>query len=735
MSSQLKNLRFQELGQPALGVPSSAICAGAVAAPEGDRSASLGLTQALPGNGVPELPVATWRVDAYGQLVVPAVLPGLPGRFLPPGPIGERLSSAHRVLWESTIWPTLQDAEALDELVLELQDGAEPVQLLSFWRRHDGPGGQAYVAMVVPGAERAQLMAQLRRAQDSLDAMPGAILQVQRMGERMQFPYASGPLLDLLGVTHTQVLADAAALMDSLTPESRQALQDSLEHAERQDTPRWLVVLQPQRWPQRRIELAAQRRMAAGPWHCVLVDVTERERLLHELTWRAETDSLTSLFNRSGLLSQLAQRLMEQRPFAMLFMDCDRFKQINDSLGHALGDQLLQMVSQRLRGCLRPGDVIAKQERDAADPADGTDRYVAARLGGDEFVVIADGVRTAADAATLAERLVRTLAQPYQLGGQELVLTVSMGVVLAGPHSDPEQLLRDSDTAMYEAKRGGRSRWVLFEPVMQQRVASAMTLETRLRHALVVEGRVFPVFQPIVDIASGAITGFEALARWRDPEHGFINPAHFIPVAEDSGQIAVLGELILRQACSQFMAWNARATAAQQRLSVNVSGAQLSDPALPARVEKLLAEIGMPPQRLQLEVTESLAMAEDDGSLQVLHRLRELGCRLSLDDFGTGYSSLAALHRLPVQQVKLDRSFINEIESSPYHLAVVKAALEVAQVLNLEVVAEGVETEAQARALRSLGCARAQGWLYSKAVEAGDAETLLQRGQLGPALH
>ncbi|WP_298231310.1 EAL domain-containing protein [uncultured Azohydromonas sp.] len=696
---------------------------------------SLDLAQALPTGGASDLPVTTWRVDADGRLLHPAALPGLPGHCLPPGPIAERLTSAERLRWELTRWPELKRTGALDEVALEVQEGSAPAQLLSFWRRHDGPGGQAYVALVVPGAERAQLMAQLRRAQDSLDAMPGAILQVQRVGERMQFPYASGPLLDLLGVTHAQVLADAAALLESLTPESRQALQDSLEQAESQDAPRWLVVLQPRRWPQRRIELAAQRRMAAGPWHCVLVDVTERERLLHELTWRAETDSLTSLFNRSGLLSQLAQRLMEQRPFAMLFMDCDRFKQINDSLGHGVGDQLLRMVSQRLRGCLRPGDVIAKQERDAASPADGTASYVAARLGGDEFVVIADGVRTPTDAATLAERLVRALAQPYQLGGQELVLTVSMGVVLADPHSEPEQLLRDSDTAMYEAKRSGRSRWVLFEPAMQERVASAMSLETQLRHALTIEGRVFPVFQPIVDIASGAITGFEALARWRDPEQGFINPAQFIPVAEDSGQIAVLGELILRQACTQFMSWDAHAPTAGQRLSVNLSRAQLSDTTLPGRIERLLAELGMPPQRLQLEVTESLAMVEDDGSsLQVLHRLRELGCRLSLDDFGTGYSSLAALHRLPVQQVKLDRSFINEIETSPYHLAVVKAALQVAQVLDLEVVAEGVETEAQARTLRSLSCARAQGWLYAKAVEATDAKALLQRRQLGPVL-
>jgi diguanylate cyclase (GGDEF)-like protein len=675
---------------------------------------------------IPEhcLPVAVWRIDTEGRLLEPVRIPGCPEFFAPAGPVSDALTPAYRVLWELTIWPTLKTAGALDEVVLELQDASGCAAVLSFWRACAGPNGQGFVAMMVPGVERARLLAQLRRAQDSLDAMPGAVLQVQRSLQGLRFPYASGQLLDLLGVTCTQAMNSAERLLDSLVPASREAMQACLESAERSHAKSWLMVLQTRRYPQRRIELSAQRDLPTSPWHCVLIDVSERERLLDELVRRAEVDELTQLPNRSGLLVRMADRLQSQRHFAVLYMDCDRFKQINDSLGHATGDQLLQLVARRLRGSLRPSDMVGMGGEL------GTHESMAARLGGDEFVVIAEGIHTHAEVQTLADRLVHTMGEPYQLGEHELVLSISMGVVLAGADSRPEQLLRDSDTAMYEAKRCGRNRWVLFEPAMQKRVALAMALETRLRQALA-EGRVFPVFQPIVDIASGRITGFEALARWHDPERGFINPALFVQVAEDSGQIAALGEGILRGACTQFMHWHSLGLVPAQRLSVNVSRAQLGDAALPQRVERLLADLGMPPGGLQLEVTESLAMA-DDRLLEVLNQLRAVGCRLSLDDFGTGYSSLAALHRLPVQQVKLDRSFINEIETSPYHLAVVKAALQVARALALEVVAEGVESPAQAQTLTTLGCTRAQGWLYSRAVDPQSAVTLLRHGRLGP---
>ncbi|WP_198321150.1 putative bifunctional diguanylate cyclase/phosphodiesterase [Azohydromonas aeria] len=681
----------------------------------------------------PPLPVAFWHVDAAGRLLHYAALPGQAELLLVPGPIAGLLTPAWRLLWELTIWPALQSAGALDEVVLDLRTDGESVQVLSYWRAAPGAGPgdtPGFEVLAVPGAQRARLLGRLRRTQETLDAMPGALLQVCRDGDDgLAFPWAGGQLLDLLGVSANQAMAHAPLLLDSLVPANRQRLQEALAQAERDGTQRWAVVLQPRRWPQRRIELAAQRGTPAGPWHCVLTDVTDRERLLAALARRASTDELTSLPNRSGLLAHLAARLRARQPFAVLFMDCDRFKQINDSLGHDVGDQLLQLVARRLRRSLRPSDLVGTVDagHEAHDGHDGPDgdvgASVAARLGGDEFVVIADGVRSAAEVGALADRLVRTMGEPYQVGAHELVLGISMGVVLADALSQPEGLLRDSDTAMYEAKRGGRNRWVLFEPAMQQRVAQAMTLEMRLRHALAA-GQVRPVFQPVVALDTGRIVGLEALARWHDPVLGAVSPARFIPVAEDSGQIGVLGEQVLRSACAAFMHWRSQGLAQGLTLSVNLSRAQLRDPALPRRVAQLLGELGMPHEALQLEVTESLALS-DDGSLEVLARLRALGCRLSLDDFGTAHSSLAALHRLPVQQVKLDRGFVAEIESSPYHRAVVQAALQVARALALEVVAEGVETAAQAQALAALGCERAQGWFYARPVEPGAVPSLL----------
>jgi EAL domain-containing protein (putative c-di-GMP-specific phosphodiesterase class I) len=268
---------------------------------------------------------------------------------------------------------------------------------------------------------------------------------------------------------------------------------------------------------------------------------------------------------------------------------------------------------------------------------------------------------------------------------------------------------------MYEAKRRGKSGWVLFEAKMHQRVALAMSLENDLRHALKRE-EIRPVYQPIVHIASGRLVAFEVLARWTHPTRGVVSPDEFIGAAEEGGQIAVLGEFILRQSCQHFSHWRRHGLAEDVRLSVNLSRAQLSDTGLPQRIEQILVEASLPSNLLQLEITESLAM-EDHRVRSGLDALRVLGIRLSLDDFGTGHSSLAALHRLPVQQVKIDRSFIADIETGSYHLAIVKAVLDVSRSLELDVVAEGVETQSQADILQKLGCSLAQGWLYAKAME------------------
>ncbi|MDP2005462.1 MAG: EAL domain-containing protein [Rubrivivax sp.] len=632
------------------------------------------------------------------------------------------LAPASQALWSTSLWPTLLAAHSLNEAPLDLAvppaaaagagqptaDGAWPV--LSSWRAEAGDGPPTFIGLFTPGLERRRLLAELRQARDSLESMPGAVLQLApQPGGGLAFPYASGQLLDLFGVTPAQALAQPERLLAALTPACRAALEAAAAEALANGTERWLVVLAPLRQPQRRLELAARRSNRQLLWHGVVTDVSERETLQHELRQRAETDALTRLPNRSALLVQLRLRLDAGLPFALLFMDCDRFKQINDSLGHEAGDEVLRHLAQRLRHGLRPADTLLS----VGAPDDAP---LAARLGGDEFVVIADGVVDAEGVAAIGDRLVRTMAQPYKLRGMELMAPVSVGVMLATPGSVAEQMLRDADTAMYEAKRRGRGSWVLFEPEMHDRVAKALALESDLRQALKA-GQLRAAFQPIIEIASGRVVGLEALARWQHPVRGEVSPAQFIPVAEESGLIAELGETMLRMACSTFAAWRRAGLALPARLSVNLSRAQLTDHTLPLRLRALLDELGLPSQALQLEVTESLAM--DNSSVrQVLGELRALGVQLALDDFGTGHSSLASLQHFPVQQVKIDRAFVQEIETSAYHRALVQAALQVAQALGLEAVAEGVETATQARLLAELGCTRAQGWLYARALEA-----------------
>jgi len=737
---------------------------------------------ALPA--LPALPGHTLRLDAAGRVL--SADPGLTDKLGLPRRGHDARDSHHtvnsrggtpftgwllpssRVLWASSLWPALNAQGSLNETMLNLATSPATVDgwpTISFWRREPGEHGPTYVGLLVPGLERRRLLAELRHARDSLDSMPGAVLQIEVQPDgRLRFPYASNPLLDLLGVTPNQAAAAPEHLLARLTPDSRIKLNDALAEAIASRNNHWQLVLTPQRQlarepsgpqpapRQRRLEISARRGAADGAvWHAVLTDVSERERLQQELQQRAETDALTRLPNRAALLVQLRRRLEAGANFAVLFMDCDRFKQINDSLGHDAGDELLRHLAQRLRHGLRPADALlsvpplaselpavllsdaghSAQATDATDATRATHatqqsqdshatqvrpETLAARLGGDEFVVLVDGVADAAAVTAIADRLVRTMAQPYRLQGMDLVSPVSVGVILAQPGHTAEQLLRDADTAMYEAKRRARGNWVMFEPEMHRRLASNLALEGDLRQALN-SGQLRAVFQPIIDIASGQVVGMEALARWHHPVRGEVSPVQFIPIAEDAGMIAELGEQMLRMACSAFAGWQRRGLALPLRLSVNLSRAQLTDRGLPQRVAALLSELGLPCERLQLEITESLAM--DDPSVRsLLTELRALGVQLALDDFGTGHSSLASLHTFPVQQLKIDRAFVRELEDSVYHRALVQAVLQVANVLKLEVVAEGVETAAQARLLAGMGCLRAQGWLYARALEA-----------------
>jgi diguanylate cyclase (GGDEF)-like protein/PAS domain S-box-containing protein len=465
---------------------------------------------------------------------------------------------------------------------------------------------------------------------------------------------------------------------------------------------------------------------AAGVITC-FTDITATRQLQDELRERARTDELTRLPNRQAVGERIQRALDHAQRhagygFAVLFMDFDRFKQVNDTLGHSAGDELLRLIAARLQTCLRPGDGLARVESELP---------LAARLGGDEFVVVLDGVRHLGVVTQIADRLLEELAAPYLVQETPISCTASIGIVLVGaavadvggtgavgaalPRA--EEVLRDADTAMYEAKRAGRGRWVVFDPAMHDRVLHTLTTERELRGALERE-ELFVVYQPVVELPGARPVGAEALVRWRHPQRGLVSPAEFVPVAEECGLIEALGAFVLEQAVAQWQAWQLRFGAeAPQTLAVNLSRAQLERPGLAERVRQVLDRHGLPAARLQLEVTESLA-ASDERMQATLRELKALGVRLALDDFGTGYSSLACLHQLPVDTVKIDRSFVQHAETVEYHRVLIEATIRVARTLGMSTVAEGIETPGQAALMHELRCTRGQGWLFGKPMEA-----------------
>jgi diguanylate cyclase (GGDEF)-like protein len=450
-------------------------------------------------------------------------------------------------------------------------------------------------------------------------------------------------------------------------------------------------------------------------------DATERTRAIQQIHRLAYFDLVTELPNRSRFHDKLAETLKiakrDGTAFALMFLDLDQFKRINDTLGHAVGDDLLRVIAQRLTRGLRPDDVARPT------PANAVQRDVC-RHGGDEFIVLLNGVATEQDAARAANRLLTMLAQPIVLGTHEVFVSASIGIVLyPRDGKDLDTLLKNADVAMYHAKAQGRSHFSFYQDSMRAVSAERLSLEHDLRRAL--EGEQFELhYQPQIEVRTGRIVGIEALIRWNHPTLGLLAPAHFIGVAEDAGLIMAIWEWVLVAALIQHNAWLAQGLPAVT-IAVNLSSVQFGDPALAERVEEIARVVGVPLDYLELEVTESMLLVDSDAALKTLTALRAMGVKIAIDDFGTGYSSLSYLRRLPLDKLKLDQSFIRDAGNEG-DVAITRAIIAMAQSLKLAVVAEGVETQAQIDLLLSLGCTTVQGFLLGRPLPAAATADLLR---------
>jgi len=544
----------------------------------------------------------------------------------------------------------------------------------------------------------------MQRAIRAWSAGDGYIVQLDEAGARLQREIeSSAPSAGKIQA----ILAEISAINEHLTPIENQFV-EALSEASRLT----YKLLQ-------RIMLAATPGLLLLGTVLSLRILQQRKRSDERVSHMAFHDDLTKLPNRLMLSQRLDQSLSRHRragtALAILFMDLDRFKVINDSLGHEMGDVLLRQVADRLRTQSREGDTVA-------------------RMGGDEFVVLIESYESLTDVSTRAQRLVEQLSAPYALGGNDCHVTVSIGIsVFPTDGSDSQALLKAGDVAMYRAKDTGRNNYLYYSPSMNVHTVERLALESDLRHAL--ERNEFILhYQPKVEIATGLISGIEALLRWRHPRRGLVPPLDFIPLAEETGLIVPIGEWVLATACARTKIWQDQGFP-NLDVAVNLSARQFSDPMLLPNLTRIIRASGLDPSSLELEITESLVMSHGANAVAVLERLKSIGVHIAIDDFGTGYSSLAYLKRFPIDTLKVDRSFIRDITADSGDRKITRAIIAMAHSLKLKVVAEGVETEDQLKFLQSQHCDAVQGYLLHRPLPEAEVAGVLELDRRHPRVY